>query len=359
MRKNIIQPNPVISHGVPAFCGNVSSDAAAANNADYHSFWESSSPDYIAFDLSAVPENQRETVIAVWYNESTYDNIGNYVSKSAVPTDYTIEVNSSAGDKFPEKGWVTAISVTDNPLSSRQHILRMKGFNWIRMNISRSDSTANCRIKLNLDIHDVSDGVSDSWLFLGDSITACGMNNCYGTGFASHIHAVAPCYFPVQENGGIGGTSSVHGKENIHRWLSMYEGRFVSIAYGTNDAWGNYTGAENYYANIRYIIDTVIASGKIPVLPTIPHASANDVGTYLPDYNSMVKRLWAEYGESLIQGADLESFIRENPHYLSADGVHPTAEGYEAIRRFWALSMQKLYDILKATPHKARLTALY
>ena len=43
MRKNIIQPNPVISHGVPAFCGNVSSDAAAANNADYHSFWASSS----------------------------------------------------------------------------------------------------------------------------------------------------------------------------------------------------------------------------------------------------------------------------------------------------------------------------
>ena len=327
-----VMPNPVISRGVPAYSSK--GRTSAANDGRYNTFWKSISPDYIAYDLSAVPQSERENIIAVWYNESTYDNIGKYVNKSFEPVDYTIEINSAEGGILPKNGWQTVVSVKNNPLSSRQHIIKMNGCCWIRMNI-------NGTVKLNFDIHSISNGISDSWLFLGDSITGCGMNNCYGTGFATHIHNIDSRYFPIQENGGIGGISSLHGKENINRWLSMYQGRFVSIAFGTNDAWGNYTSAKKYYENTKYMIEAVLTSGKVPVLPTIPFALEKDVADHLPAYNSMVKKLWQEYPTELLHGADLESFLMENTHYLSDDGVHPSSDGYEAIRKFWAETMYK------------------
>ncbi|MBR1824204.1 MAG: lysophospholipase [Ruminococcus sp.] len=344
-----VQPNPVISRNVPAYSSANPATASAANDEHYFSFWTGTSPDYIAYDLSTVPEKDRETVLAVWYNVSSYDSIGNYVSRNMEPTDYTIEINAADGGAYPENGWEIVDTVTDNTLSSRQHLVEMKGYNWIRMNITKSDEKENGQIQLNFDIHNVSDGVSDSWIFFGDSITAGGMNNCYGTGFATHLHNIDDRFFPAQENGGIGGITSTHGKENIDRWLSTYSGRFVSIAYGTNDAWGNQTGAEKYYENTKYMIDAVLAAGKVPVLPKIPYSLEKGVADYLPQYNAMVDKLWEEYGEKLIHGADLETFLKENPEYLGGDGVHPNSEGYEAIRKFWAETM---YEAVYKTADK-------
>ena len=88
------------------------------------------------------------------------------------------------------------------------------------MNISKVDGKEGGTASVNFDIHNVSDGISDSWLFLGDSITAGGMNNCYGTGFATFMNRLDSRYFPIQENGGIGGITSTDGKNNIDRWLS-------------------------------------------------------------------------------------------------------------------------------------------
>ena len=353
-----VQPNPIISRNVPAYSSANPATAAAANDEHYFSFWTGTSPDYIAYDLSGIPEADRETVLAVWYNVSSYDSIGNYVSRNMEPTDYTIEINSADGGAYPESGWEVVDTVTDNTLSSRQHLVEMKGFNWIRMNVTKSDGKENGQIQLNFDIHNVSDGVSDSWIFLGDSITAGGMNNCYGTGFATHLHNIDERFFPAQENGGIGGITSTHGKENIDRWLSSYQGRFVSIAYGTNDAWGNQTGADKYYENTKYMIDAVIKAGKTPVLPKIPYALEKGVADYLPQYNAMVDKLWDEYGDKLIHGADLETYLKEHPDYLSGDGVHPNSEGYEAIRQFWAETMYEAVYKNADKPEETTTTTL-
>lgn len=336
-----VKPNPVISRNVPAYCGVNPSTASSANDEHYFSFWFGTTPDYIAYDLSGVPENEREKVIAVWYNTSSYDKLGNYVSQNMEPTDYTIEVNKADGGEYPTDNWEIVETVENNSLSSRQHLVNLKGYNWIRMNITKADGKTGGQAGINLDIHNVSDGVSDSWLFLGDSITAGGMNNCYGTGFATHMHNIDDRYFPVQENGGIGGITSTDGKNNIDRWLSTYCGKYVSIAYGTNDAWGNQTGAEKYYDNTKYMIDAVLESGKVPVLPTIPYSTEKGVADNLPEYNAMVEKLYDEYGSKLVKGADLYAYLEEHTDYLSADGVHPNSEGYEAMRQYWAETMYK------------------
>ncbi len=332
-----VTPNPIISRNVPAYSG-ISQNPNYGNDEHYFSFWTSSAPDYLAYDLSDVPENQRKKVLAVWYNVSCYDNIGMYVNRNSEPIDYTIEVNSAEGGKYPEDGWIVAETVTDNGYCSRQHIVDMNGYNWIRINVSKADNNS---VSFNFDVHDVSDGVSDSWIFFGDSITAGGMMNCYGTGYATYVNLIDSRYFPAQENAGIGGITSQDGRDNIDKWLSTCNARFVSIAYGTNDSWGNGISAETYYDNTKYMIDAILDAGKIPVLPKIPGSTNIDVAPYIPEHNAMIDKLYEEYGDKIIKGPDFENIMNEHPEYLSGDGVHPESAGYDAMRQIWAETMYK------------------
>lgn len=337
--------NQLISRNAPAYSGK--SDSASAGNDDrYYTFWTSSPDDYLAYDLSSVPQSQRKKVLAVWYNTSTYDNIGIYVNKDAEPVDYTIEVNKAPGGSYPASGWETAETVTGNGYSSRQHLVDMDGYNWIRMRVTKAGGS---KVSLNFDIHDASNGVSDSWIFFGDSVTAGSMVNAYGTGFASFVNQLDSGFFPVQENGGIGGISSRDGKANIDKWLSTSPAKYVSIAYGTNDAWGNPNNAQSYYENTKYMIDAVLNAGKVPVLPKIPYATNPDVGSNTGYYNAMIDKLYSEYGDKLVHGPDFDEFFRNNTWGLGDDGVHPNSDGYEAMRKLWAETMyENVYRNLPA-----------
>ena len=339
-----VTANPVISRNCPAYSGTNPATATAGNDDYYYSFWQGVAPDdYLAYDLSGVPEENRRVIDAVWYNTSAYDVIGLYINRNQEPSDYTIEINSAPGGDYPQDGWEIVETVTGNTLSSRQHIVNFEGYNWIRLHITGVDEKTEGNCMVNFDIHDVSDGVTDSWIFYGDSITAGGMNNCFGTGFATYINRLDANYFPIQENGGIGGITSTDGLNNIDRWLSVFPGKYVSIAYGTNDAWGNQSGAQKYYENTVAMIQKVLDAGKVPVLPKIPHAEEPGVADYLDDYNAMIDKIYEEFPE-VVKGPDFDAIMREHPEYLSSDGVHPNSEGYEEMRRIWAETMyQNVY----------------
>ena len=335
-----ISPNPLISRNCPVYCGN--GQGTAANDEHYFSFWFSNAPDYLAYDLSEVPQEERSTVVCAWYNATGhYDpSILNGGSTNGVPSNYTVEVNAADGGSYPQDGWEVVDTVTDNTMHSRQHVVDLEGYNWIRLNISESDGKAGGSVSIQMDIHNASEGIADSWIFFGDSITAGGMMNCYGTGYATLVNGIDSRYFPIQENGGIGGILSTDGKKHIDRWLSAFPGEYVSIAYGTNDAWGNQTGAETYYENTVYMIEAILKLGKTPVLPTIPYATESGVSNYLDDYNAMVHKIYEEYPQ-VVKGPDFYTFLKENPEHLSSDGVHPSSEGYAAMRQLWAETMYK------------------
>lgn len=333
-----VTANPVISRNCPAFSNT--GNTQGANDEHYFSFWNAPTGSYLAYDLSGVPDENKKEIIAVWYNTTgAYDyTVLEYQSSMNCPSDYTIEVNAAPGGEYPEDGWETAVTVKNNTCHSRQHSVSMEGYNWIRMNITGADGKTDGQVSIQMDIHNVSDGISDSWIFYGDSITACGMHNCYGTGFATYVNKIDEKYFPVQENGGIGGIMSSHGAAKIDEWLSYFPGKYVSVAYGTNDSWGNQTGAGKYYENTKYMIEKIIESGKIPVLPTIPYSLEKGISQYIDEYNDMVKKLYSEYPE-IIKGPDFYTIFRENPDYLSADGVHPNDNGYDMMRQTWASVM--------------------
>ena len=159
----------------------------------------------------------------------------------------------------------------------------------------------------------------------------------------------------MQENGGIGGITSTDGVENIDRWLSTYPGKYVSVAYGTNDCWGNPNNTEKYYNNTKTMIDKILEAGKIPVLPKIPGSTNDDVAPNVPLYSAKVEQLWEEYGDKLIQGPDFQAIMEEHPEYLSNDGVHPCSEGYEEMRRIWAETMyERVYSAGESAPSELR-----
>lgn len=335
--------NPMISRNVPAFSD--SGTASAANDEHYYTAWQTGAPAYLAYDLSGVAESQRQQVIAVWYNDSTYDNLGSYVSKNEEPIDYVIEINAAEGGSCPEEGWETAVTVSGNGLSSRQHLVDLQGYNWIRLRVL---SAKGDRVKLNFDVHDASGGVHDSWIFLGDSITAGGMVISWGTSYAVQINRLDPRYLPIAQNGGIGGITSTHGKESIDEWLKDTPVKYVSIAFGTNDCWGNPDRADIFYENTKYMIDAILDAGKVPVLPMIPWSTNEAVGDNVGFYNAKITKLYEEYGTKLVHGPDFDSFFKENPQYLSSDGVHPSSDGYEAMRKLWAETMYA--EVYSKTP---------
>ena len=116
--------NTVISRECPAYSSAGTGSASSANDKYYYSFWNSSAPDYLAYDLSEVPENQRKKVIAVWYNATgQFDYTVVNGSSNGMPSDYTIEVNSAEGGTYPEDGWEVIETVKDNTLHSRQHVV--------------------------------------------------------------------------------------------------------------------------------------------------------------------------------------------------------------------------------------------
>ncbi len=333
------EPNPVISRNCPAYSQSSPSTAASANDSFYYSFWSGTASDYLAYDLSDVPAAQRKKVLAVWYNATgQYDYTVVNQNSNGMPTDYTIELNKAEGGKYPEDGWEVVDTVSENTLHSRQHVVDMEGYNWIRMNVNKADGKSGGSVQINFDIHNVSDGIEDSWIFFGDSITAGGMMNCYGTGFAEYINQLDSRYYPAQENGGIGSIFSTDGAKNIERWLETFPGKYVSIAYGTNDAWGNQTGAQKYYENTAFMVEKTLNAGKTPIVPKIPYSTEPGVNSYLDSYNDMVDKIYNDYPQ-VIKGPDFDKYFRENPDLLSSDGVHPSSEGYDGMRKLWAKTM--------------------
>ena len=112
--------NTVISRDCPAYSSAGTGSASSANDKYYYSFWNSSAPDYLAYDLSEVPENQRKRVIAVWYNATgQFDYTVVNGSSNGMPSDYTIEVNAAEGGTYPEDGWEVIPPWDSRPLRLR------------------------------------------------------------------------------------------------------------------------------------------------------------------------------------------------------------------------------------------------
>jgi lysophospholipase L1-like esterase len=339
-------PMPLISRDAPAYSPNGAS-ASLANDSDYATQWSSGPlPAWSAYDLSAVAPQQRGSVLLAWYaNETTqYDPRVNDSRSRHLPAAYSVEANRApGGPDVPIEGWTTLLTVTGNTYHSRQHLLDLTGYNWVRLLVTEATGPGMLdEVRLNLDLHDAGQGVQDSWIFYGDSITAGGMSlepeGSTGT-FGQLVNALAPSHFPLQEGGGIGGLRSADGARLIDTWLSLFPGRYVGLSYGTNDARVP-VSQEAFYANYRTMIQAVIAAGKVPLVPRIPWARVAYVQEQGPLLNAVIEQLYEDY-PVLVRGPDFWTYFQENQHLLSRDDLHPNSAGYAAYRQQWAETVVK------------------
>ena len=348
-----------ISHNVPAFASSVSGVNPPSNANgdiydvfDYHSWKSGAVPAWIAYDLSNVPTSQRGLVDVTWLNntDAYLYTIGSGGTPQGMPKDYTIEANAApGGTSAPTTGWVTLAGATGNIFHSRQHVVNLAGYNWIRMNITSVTGGTNVLL-MHLDVQDLSqcNQALDSWIFYGDSITLGATNyQEYYDGSPDNftlgqlVNAQLPQYFPAQEDGGTVGAGIVDAVNNIDAWLAVFPGKYVGVSYGTNDAGSmDPTTFYNYYASV---IQKVIAAGKIPLVSKIPWGKTTTIQTYGPGLNAQIDQLYVNYPQ-IIKGPDFWTFFQQNPGYMSSGDVHPTSDGYGHMRQLWAQNMiQNVY----------------
>jgi len=345
----------LISRGVPIVASSAMYPATSANDGDYNTEWRSNgTPATLALDLSSVPVSQRQNIWLVWYNDGTYAYNHALINQPGYSNagSYTIEANAApGGGAAPANGWVPLASLSGNVLHSYSHYLNFAGYNWIRGNFTASDgSVLNADIAINLDVYSASNGVTDGWFFSGDSITA----NCMGhnhvlaedennpatqitiatPSFGEQVDAIVGNNTPVQENGGIPGFTSGDMTAYLAGWLQHVPSKYVTINLGTNDA-ANSGNAAAFYANMQQLVKTVIAAGKIPVVPTIPYSTDPTKMANIPALNDQIRALYLAY-PIIVPGPDLWSYFKNNPQYISTDHLHPNAQGCVAYRSLWS-----------------------
>jgi hypothetical protein len=340
-----IQVGPLISHNVPAFSSSAAYPASNADDSSYDTTWRSQgAPAWLAYDLSSVPATKRSTILLVWYNDDTglYDHTLIGYPAYNLPKDYTIEVNAApGGGQAPKTGWVVKATVKNNHFHSRQHVIDMEGYNWIRMNITAIDgSVENEDASLNLDIFDARTALSDDWIFYGDSITAGAMGHQTLNGvlsFSQLINAKVPNSYPVQEAGGTGYLTSADGAKDLATWLALFPGKYVGLSYGTNDALGC-VNPDTFYSNYVAMIQDVLRAGKVPLVPRIPWGKDANIQRCGPALNAQIEKLYSTFPQ-IIHGPDFWGFFQNQQNLISNDTIHPTDAGFAAYRQQWANTM--------------------
>jgi lysophospholipase L1-like esterase len=342
-----VVPMPIISQGVPAYASSNQSSAASANDTSQNSMWTSSGTTaWLAYDLSSKPLAARQFVFVAWYDKSAMDYF--FYNGSDLAKDYSIEINMAAGGgSAPATGWITVFAVTGNNHSARQHEINMKGANWVRMRVT-AGYTAN--IGLDMDVYDVSKGVTDFWLIMGDSITFMSMQRG-GNNLQNRVHQFKNTAWPGIVEAAEGGTSSNTGLQIMNDVLVSFTGKFITLNYGTNDhpIEGGDTN-NTFFKRMDTLCMKIIAAGKTPVIPTVPWPHTGDTAIVSPATVSvaqqkvnMVYQLYAKYPTLVLPGPDLYTFFKNNQSLIGPGDVHPNGTGMEDIRQMWVATMDSTY----------------
>ena len=334
----------LISRNVPAFASSSSYSAANANNGHYDTPWRSQgAPAWLTYDLSRVPVARRSKLLVVWYNGTgNYDHTIIRYPAYNIPQNYTIDADAAPGGGMPPTtGWVTLVTVQGNHYHSRQHVVDMTGYNWIRMHITAIDGTTqNEDASFNMDVYDASTALQDDWIFYGDSITAGAMGHQTFSGipsFAQLINTKISTHYPAQESGGIGYLTSTDAVPYLNTWLNLFPGKYVGLSYGTNDALSCLNSAM-FYTNYVTMVQDVLHAGKIPIIPHIPWGKNTKIQRCVPSLNAKIDALYAAFPQ-IIRGPDLWTFFQSHQDLISSDGIHPTSVGFGAYRQAWAETM--------------------
>lgn len=305
-------------------------------------------PAWVALQLGA----SYERVLLSWTASANY----NYTDlKFGGFRDYRLETSSDSSNGS-DGHWRVALEVTGNPVRTRAHVIGFAQQSWVRL-LVLAGAQGEVQAEIDeIDVHDASHSSSDTWFFMGDSITAFAFDRDTPKdqpSFAESIHARFPKHFPMQINGGIGGERARDGASHIADWLALNpDVHFFPISYGTNDAVdkppGGTLDTTDFAAQLELLVTRVLAAGRVPLLARIPFATDGS-HAQIPRFNTIIDELTGRL--ALPPGPDLYAWFRLHPEQLY-DGLHPTPEGRVAINRLWAEAVAPYYVALENAPDR-------
>ena len=335
-----ITPNKLVSGGLPAHTGTTTTDYLTDG---YLTNWKSSSAKEIALNVGQGPQklliNWESFGDCAWATDFTSGcgHSGVALSNFKILT----SANSTDGT---DGDWEVAATIQNNPVMARGVTIDFAGKSWFKF-----ASEGDVGKILEIEAFDMSAGGTDTWFFMGTSISQMGIKQQdTDSTTAQLIHARFPEYTPAMLRGGIGCINSTEVVEHLNEYLE-YAGnvKFWAIEMGTNDAWGGGDWNLNtYVSNMQTIIDSAKAHGITPVIARIIATDSAKAGWQInPAFLEAVDKLVED--NDLPQGPDFYSYFKEHPELLASDGVHPNAEtkGGQAMHHLWAEALAPLYAI--------------
>ena len=335
-----ITSNKLVSGGLPAHTGTTTTDYLTDG---YLTNWKSSNAKEIALNVGEGPKklliNWESFGDCAWATDFTSGcgHSGVALSNFKILT----SANSTDGT---DGDWEVAATIQNNPVMARGVTIDFAGKSWFKF-----ASEGDVGKILEIEAFDMSAGGTDTWFFMGTSISQMGIKQQdTDSTTAQLIHAKFPEYTPAMLRGGIGCINSTEVVEHLNEYLE-YAGnvKFWAIEMGTNDAWGGGDWNLNtYVSNMQTIIDSAKAHGITPVIARIIATDSAKAGWQInPAFLEAVDKLVED--NDLPQGPDFYSYFKEHPELLASDGVHPNAEtkGGQAMHHLWAEALAPLYAV--------------
>jgi acyl-CoA thioesterase-1 len=280
--------------------------------------WAGGPGAWVAIDLGQGPTR----LLVSWLSLGAVD------APERAPVDYHFEVSADGA------AWTPALSITGNDTSAREHAIDFAGQRYLRLVVDRGDTHL-----VELEVYDLSHAGNDTWMVLGDSISAMSLNRWLVPDLPGRVHQAAPGFSPLVIDEAIGGTNTTTALASLDGWIARFpEVRNFIVAYGTND--GCDAGAvAPFTTNLGRIVDELQAAGKRVFIPRIPWNQACAGG--LVAMNRAIDGLRAEKG--FFAGPDLYAWFAAHPDELGPDHEHPTDAGEASITRLWAEALAPLY----------------
>lgn len=333
-----ITPNKLVSGGLPAYTGATTTDYLTDG---YLTNWKSSNAKEIALNVGEGPKK----LLVNW--ESFGDcawatNFTKGCGHSGVALSNFKILTSANSTNGTDGDWEVAATVENNPVMARGVQIDFAGKSWFKF-----VSEGEVGQILEIEAFDMSAGGTDTWFFMGTSISQMGIKQQdTDSTTAQLIHARFPEYTPAMLRGGIGCINSTEVVEHLSEYLE-YAGnvKFWAIEMGTNDAWGGGDwNLQTYVKNMQTIIDAAKSRGITPVIARIIATDSAKAGWQInPAYLEAIDKLVAD--NNLPAGPDFYTYFREHPEMLASDGVHPNGEtkGGQAMHHLWAEALAPLY----------------
>ncbi|MCL2045574.1 MAG: cellulase family glycosylhydrolase [Oscillospiraceae bacterium] len=267
-------------------------------------------------------------VLFQWMSSANYDyNTIRYGGPSSYEISYSTDSTNGC-----DGTWVTAVSITGNQSAARSHEIKAANIKWLRLRITSGTGAID-----EIDIHDMSyvnDGAgSDTWGFIGDSITAFAFwrDASAGKAFNVLVNESDSSRYPSMMNLGIGSQNASHINNRIQSEIDNNPGiYFWAIGIGTN---GN-DSVTQFETYLRGIIQTVLDNKKQPIIARIPYTRDRGMDNRIQQYNIVIDNLTKEFG--LTSGPDLYNAFKDNADSYFRDILHPNSAGINAINQLWA-----------------------